>query len=87
MSDSYDVIPEDGVYTDKRDNSFQFRKGHLLAKGQIAADDLKKVGPIELITPEGKAALEVKADEAPENKMAPAPANKAPEPPKAPEKQ
>lgn len=76
MSDSYDVIQDDGVYQDKDGNSFQFRKGHLLAKGQIAADQLKKVGAIELITPEGKAELELKAEEAPQNKAAPAPANK-----------
>lgn len=79
--DVYDVIDADGVYQDKRGDSFQFKKGHLLAKGQIAADQLKKVGAFELITPEGKAETELKAEErAPENKAAPAPTPAAPAP-------
>lgn len=75
--DQYDEIDADGVYQNKRGDSFQFRKGHLLAKGQIAADGLKRVGDMELLTPEGKAALDLKAEEAPANKAEVTPDNKA----------
>jgi hypothetical protein len=73
--ESKDVITEDGVYTDEQGNSFQYRKGHVLAEGEKA--NLKKTG--DFPEPEGTGEAEhreTKADQAPDNKAAPDPSNK-----------
>lgn len=69
MSERNDIIEADGVYEDGEGNRFQYRAGHQLARGDIKARKLKKVGAFPSLGKPGEAEHEAtKADAAPENK-------------------
>jgi hypothetical protein len=68
------AIEKDGIYEASDGSRFQFRKGHELGDEQLA--DLKRVGDFPEAEPDVVAERNAKAATAPENKAAPAPADK-----------